>query len=395
VIHTYPKTKVAAAHVAPVYLDTERTVEKTCSLIAEAARAGAQLIAFPETFISAFPIWTAIAAPILTHDLFKALAASAIEVDGPEMLRIRETARRHHMIVSIGFNEGTKASVGCIWNSNALIGEDGTLLNHHRKLVPTHYEKLAWTNGDGAGLRVVETPIGRIGMLICGENTNPLARYTLMAQGEQIHISSYPPAWPTRPASQSGGYDLEQAIKIRAGAHSFEAKVFNVVASACVDKVMLDRLASALGSAVPGRGCRSRAGGSQRVSCSILAADEDTIRQPQNDQRDDRGISPNLVARQHRNQQSRNTEAHNRNQGRSPTPEPIPKVTEHYRANWPTYERNSKYHIEDGSLRRVTETRWNEVRERGGQHCDGEIHLEHIDEKTKIGCSHRPPSNKF
>src|SRR6516164_3921479 len=93
-------------------------------------------------------------------------------------------ARRAFRIVSIGFNEGTEASVGCIWNSNALIGDDGALLNHHRKLVPTYYEKLVWSNGDRAGLRVVETSIGRIGMLICGENTNPLARYTLMAQGE-------------------------------------------------------------------------------------------------------------------------------------------------------------------------------------------------------------------
>ena len=146
-IHTYPKVKVAAAHVAPIYLDTERTVDKACSLIAEAAGAGAQLIAFPETFIPAFPIWTAIAAPILTHELFKALAASAIKVDCPEMGRIREVARRNQVVVSIGFNKGTEASVACIWNSNALIGDDGALLNHHRKLVPTYYEKLVWSNG--------------------------------------------------------------------------------------------------------------------------------------------------------------------------------------------------------------------------------------------------------
>ena len=241
-IHSYPSFKVAAAHVAPVFLDTDRTVDKACSLIAEAARAGARLIAFPETFIPAFPIWTAIAAPILTHELFKALAASAIEVDGPELRRIRETARRHGILVSIGFNEGTRASVGCIWNSNALIGDDGALLNHHRKLVPTYYEKLVWANGDGGGLRVVDTPVGRVGMLICGENTNPLARYTLMAQGEQLHISTYPPVWPTRPAGEPGGYDLEQAIRIRAGAHAFEAKVFNVVASACVDDTLRSRL---------------------------------------------------------------------------------------------------------------------------------------------------------
>jgi len=246
-IHRYTTLKVAAAHVAPVFLDTHRTIDKACALIAEAAAAGAKLIAFPETFVPAFPIWTAIAAPILTHDLFKALAASAIAVDGPEMMRLREAARRHEIFVSIGFNEGTLASVGCVWNSNALIGDDGVLLNHHRKLVPTYYEKLVWSNGDGGGLRVVDTSIGRLGMLICGENTNPLARYSLMAQGEQIHISSYPPVWPTRPPGEAGGYDLQQAILIRAGAHSFEAKVFNVVASACVDATMLSKIEAVLG----------------------------------------------------------------------------------------------------------------------------------------------------
>lgn len=249
-IHNHPSFKVAVAHVAPVFLDTERTVDKVCSLISEAAKAGAKLIVFPETFIPAFPIWTAIAAPILTHDLFKALAACAIEVGGSELGRIRETARRHGIIVSVGFNEGTRASVGCIWNSNALIGDDGSLLNHHRKLVPTYYEKLVWANGDAGGVRVVDSPIGRVGMLICGENTNPLARYTLMAQGEQLHISTYPPVWPTRPAGEPGGYDLEQAIRIRAGAHAFEAKVFNVVASACVDETMRRQLERVLGSSV-------------------------------------------------------------------------------------------------------------------------------------------------
>jgi aliphatic nitrilase len=79
--------------------------------------------------------------------------------------------------------------------------------------------------------------------LICGENTNPLARYALMAQGEQVHVSSYPPIWPTRPVDQAGGYNLRRAIEIRAGAHAFEAKVFNIVAAGCVDASMRDALA--------------------------------------------------------------------------------------------------------------------------------------------------------
>ena len=231
----YPKVRVAAAHVAPVFLDAARSVDKACSLITEAAGAGAKLIAFPESYIPAFPVWVALQAPIHGHDLFRALVANSIRIDGPELERLRATARRLGIIVSMGFTEGTPASVGCIWNSNVLIGADGAILTHHRKLVPTFYEKLVWANGDGHGLRVADTQSGRIGVLICGENTNPLARFALMAQGEQVHIASYPPVWPTR-ATQQGNYDLEQAIKIRAGAHSFEAKVFTIVASAVLDK---------------------------------------------------------------------------------------------------------------------------------------------------------------
>jgi aliphatic nitrilase len=243
----YPAYKVAAAHVAPVFLDTDRSVEKACSVIEEAAGRGARLVAFPEAFLPGFPVWAALEAPIRTHELFKKLAASALALDGPELACIRQTARRKGVFVSIGFTEGTPASVGCLWNSNVLIGADGSLLNHHRKLVPTWYEKLVWANGDGRGLRVCGTELGRIGMLICGENTNPLARFALMAEGEQVHIASYPPVWPTRPPEGPGNYDLAQAIRIRAGAHAFEAKVFNLVASSCVDQTLRHAIEAALG----------------------------------------------------------------------------------------------------------------------------------------------------
>ena len=201
-----------------------------------------KLIAFPESFMPAFPVWAAVQAPINNHDYFKRLAAESIEVPGPEVQQLCEAAREHSIIVSIGISERSPVSVGCLWNSNLLIGADGQLLNHHRKLMPTFYEKLIWASGDGAGLRVHDTPIGKIGMLICGENTNPLARYSLIAQGEQVHVSSYPPVWPTRPSNQPGRYDLAAAIRIRAGAHSFEGKVFNIVSSAFLDKSALEAL---------------------------------------------------------------------------------------------------------------------------------------------------------
>ena len=242
-VTTYPAYKVAAAHVAPVFLDLEATVDKACALIEEAAKGGAELIVFPETYVPAFPVWSSLRAPIHNHDLFRRLAGASMLVPGPELARIASTARQCGVFVSLGFNEGTKASVGCIWNSNVLIGDDGAILNHHRKIVPTFYEKLTWANGDGAGLCVAETRLGRVGALICGENTNPLARFTLMAQGEQLHLSTYPPVWPSHDPKEGGNYDLANAIRIRAGAHSFEAKCFTVVASGFMDKAMRDELA--------------------------------------------------------------------------------------------------------------------------------------------------------
>jgi len=230
------------AHVAPIFLDAEATVQKACSLIAEASRVGARLIAFPESFVPGFPVWAGAQAPIKNHEFFKRSAANSIEVPGPEVARLCDAARDNAITISIAVSERSTISIGCLWNSNLLIGQDGTVLNHHRKLVPTFYEKLIWANGDGDGLRVTDTEIGKIGMLICGENTNPLARYSLIAQGEQVHISSYPPVWPTRPSNEPGRYDLASAIRIRAGAHSFEGKVFNVVSSGFLDQRTIEAL---------------------------------------------------------------------------------------------------------------------------------------------------------
>ncbi len=187
-------------------------------------------------------MWSALRAPIYNHDLFRRLAASSVLVPGLELERVSATAREFGVLVSLGINERTESSSGCIYNCNVLIGEDGSILNHHRKIVPTFYEKLTWAAGDGAGLRVCDTACGRIGMLICGENTNPLARYTMIAQGEQVHIASYPPIWPTHDPQDAGNYDLAHAIRLRAGAHSFEAKAFTVVSSGYMDRAMFQFL---------------------------------------------------------------------------------------------------------------------------------------------------------
>jgi aliphatic nitrilase len=226
----YPKYKAAVCHIAPVYFDAEACVEKACDWIKEAANNGAELIAFPEAYLSSFPVWCGVWAPVQTHEFFVKMVSSSVLIDGPEIQRLRDTARKYNVFVSIGINEATRNSFGCVYDTNVLIGDDGAVLNVHRKLMPTYWEKLAWAMGDGSGLRVNDTRIGRIGALVCGENTNALARFALLAQGENVHISSFSPRWPTHPLGE-GGYDLEAAIRLRAGAHAFEGKLFNLVAS--------------------------------------------------------------------------------------------------------------------------------------------------------------------
>ncbi|MBU2967313.1 carbon-nitrogen hydrolase family protein [Amphritea sp. 2_MG-2023] len=232
--------KAAVCHVSPIYFDLQATMDKACSLIAEAARNGASLVAFPEAFLCAFPVWSGLRSPVENHDFFTSMVKSTVTVPGPEIARLCAMARDYSIVISMGLNESAIQSVGCIWDTNIIIDANGRLLNRHRKLVPTYWEKLTWANGDGSGLRVVDSEVGRIGALVCGENTNPLARYSLIAQGEQVHIASYSPRWPTHPASSDGGYDLEAAIRIRSGAHAFEAKAFCLVASGFLSDAAAD-----------------------------------------------------------------------------------------------------------------------------------------------------------
>lgn len=237
--------RVAACHAAPVFLSARDTTSKAISLISTAARAGANLVVFPESFIPAFPLWSALRAPAENHDLFRRMALESVPADGDEVAAVRAAARREGVLVSLGFSERARGSIATLYNANLLIGEKGEVLVHHRKLAPTFFEKLTWAAGDGNGLRVADTAYGRVGSLICGENTNPLARYTLAAQGEQVHISTWPAVWPTRlgaaesgvvTAGSSGGlskanYDNVAANRVRAAAHCFEAKCFGVLCS--------------------------------------------------------------------------------------------------------------------------------------------------------------------
>lgn len=234
--------KVGACHASPIYLNASATVAKAGDLIAEAAKNGAQLVAFPEVFIPGFPLYAGTRAPVDHGTLFTDYCSASIYADGPEIALLRDKAKELGVCVSMGFSERSRHSSGSLWNSNVIISESGEILSHHRKLAPTFWEKLVWSSGDGYGLRVCDTEkAGRVGMLICGENTNPLARYSMMAQAEQIHLCSFPPAWPT---ARDGGYKNKTANATRAAAHSFEAKCFSAVCAAFLSKEMKEKVSA-------------------------------------------------------------------------------------------------------------------------------------------------------
>lgn len=234
-----PIFKAAAVQAAPVFLDTDATVDKACALIAEAAAHGARLVAFPEVFIAGYPYWNWVMSPVEGSPWFERLARSAIEIPGPEIRKIAQAAARHRVHVVIGCNERSATGIGTLWNTLVTIDDRGRLLGRHRKLVPTWAEKLTWAPGDASALRVHDTSIGKLGSLACGENTNTLARFALLAQGELVHVASYI-ALPVAPKD----YDMAQAIRLRAAAHSFEGKLFTVVACSTVSAQIIDALSA-------------------------------------------------------------------------------------------------------------------------------------------------------
>ncbi len=188
--------KVAAVAATPVFLDREATVEKACELIATAAREGARLIVFPETFIPTYPMWVweiPSSETQLIAELHAELMAQSVEIPGPATERLGQAARDAGAYVVMGVNEPVTDTRGSsLYNTTVYFGDDGRILGRHRKLVPTAPERLVWTPGDGSTLDVFETSLGRLGGLICWENYMPLARYTMYAQGTQIYIA---PTW--------------------------------------------------------------------------------------------------------------------------------------------------------------------------------------------------------
>jgi nitrilase len=235
---TLPRFVAAAVQASPVFLDAPATVEKARDLIREAASNGATLVAFPEVFVPGYPYWNWTMTPVQGSAWFEELYLASVEIAGPEVAALCAAAKEAAVNVVIGINERDPLGVGTLYNSIVVIDDAGRIRGVHRKLVPTWAEKLTWSNGDGSSLRVYDTTVGPLGVLACGENTNTLARFTLLARGELVHVANYI-SLPTAPED----YDMVEAIKTRSAAHAFEGKVFNVVACSTISPEIIDAVA--------------------------------------------------------------------------------------------------------------------------------------------------------
>ena len=188
---SFETVRVAAIQATPVILDAEATVDKAARLLGEAAAQGVRLAVLPETFVPLYPsnAWARQAAGFGGFDeLWERLWENSVDVPGPLVDRLAEACREHGLHCAVGVNERESERPGSLYNTLLLIGPTG-LLWKHRKLMPTHHERLFHGLGRGDDLHVTETPLGRVGGLICWENRMPLARYAVYRGGPQIWVA--------------------------------------------------------------------------------------------------------------------------------------------------------------------------------------------------------------
>ncbi|MEA3087289.1 MAG: nitrilase [Paraburkholderia sp.] len=227
--------RAAAVQITPDFERSGGTVEKVCSAIDEAASKGVQLIVFPETFVPYYPYFSFIRTPVASGPEHMKLYEEAVVVPGPVTHAVSERARMHRMVVVLGVNERDH---GSLYNTQLIFDADGRLVLKRRKITPTFHERMVWGQGDAAGLKVASTNVGRVGALACWEHYNPLARYALMAQHEEIHCSQFP-------GSLVGPIFADQ-IEVTIRHHALESGCFVVNATGWLTDAQIESMTSDL-----------------------------------------------------------------------------------------------------------------------------------------------------
>lgn len=224
--------RAAAVQLQPVLDSADGTVEKVLAAIARAALEGARLVVFPETAVPYYPYFSFVVPPVAMGSEHMKLYERAVRVPGPVTQAVSAAAREHAIVVVLGVNERDH---GSLYNTQLVFDADGRLALKRRKITPTYHERMVWGQGDGSGLRAVDTAVGRIGALACWEHYNPLARYALMADHEEIHCGQFP-------GSLVGPIFAEQ-MEVTMRHHALESACFVVNATGWLAEEQVARLA--------------------------------------------------------------------------------------------------------------------------------------------------------
>lgn len=230
------KSKIAGVQAAPVFLDAQATVDKGIKFIKEAATNGADLIAFPETWIPGYPWWIWLGSPAWGMQFVQRYHANSLSVNSPEVTRLLETARDNNINVVMGYSE---KDGGSLYMGQLIIARDGRLVASRRKLKPTHVERTVFGEGDGSHLMVYEMDCGRVGALCCWEHLQPLTKYAMFSMNEQIHIAS----WPSFSLYRNMAYALGPELNTAASQmYAAEGQCFVVASTATVSEEMIEML---------------------------------------------------------------------------------------------------------------------------------------------------------
>src|SRR6266581_3896226 len=235
---TNQKFKVAAVQAAPAFLDLDASVDKAVRLIDEAGAKGARLIAFPETWIPGYPWWIWLGAPAwaIMRGFVSAYFDNSLAYDSPAADKLRQAAKRNDIVVVLGLPE---RDGGSLYIAQWIIGPDGETIATRRKLKPTHVERSVFGEGDGSDLAVHDLEIGRVGALCCWEHLQPLSKYAMYAQNEQVHVAAWPSFSLYDPFAHALGAEVNNAAsKI----YAVEGSCFVLAPCATVSQAMIDEI---------------------------------------------------------------------------------------------------------------------------------------------------------
>lgn len=216
--------KIAIVQHSPAVLNVDEGLARAREQTRKAAAQGAQLVTFSESWLGGYPAWMFVMAEWAdeaARDWYSVFLQQSIHTSDERFAQLQDIARESGVTLVMGFDERRSPAGGSVYNSLVTLGPDGSVLNLHRKLTPTHTERLGWSPGDGRGLKTVQTPVGQLGGLICWEHWHPLARYTLHAQDEEIHVA----VWP----------DMSEMHQIATRHYAIEGRTFVISAAQYLD----------------------------------------------------------------------------------------------------------------------------------------------------------------